>query len=320
MSRQVRSLWMSFLVVASIGLVAASVAWACSSPDYGTPGAPPAPPAPTPPATAVTTAPAATGVAATAPAATAAPAAPSPTAVAAVPTASSSAPPTVSASTSGKTSARRPASGSTSGQTPSRTTSPTTGSGQRSSSERGTSGAGAHPRSRAVHGVAPSHTPPPGSPAPSSPASPYGAGALSTRDNGGTAGVTNANGQSVFTSSVAPPAPARKSHHAGRAHAAQRTRATHHARAAHPARAAAPAPTPSARVATGDVWSGFAGPAKSPVSAASAYSAGQGGGGSQVFAGIAILGLGLAGLFGGAFAMAVTRRRKLAAADTDRRR
>src|SRR5581483_6594992 len=127
---------------------------------------------------------------------------------------------------------------------------------------------------------------------------PYGAGAISTRDNGGTAGVTNANGQSVFTSSVAPSAASGKSHHAGTAQAAQRARAAqaaHLARAARLARAAAPAaapviaPAPSARSATSDAWSGFAAPAKSPVSAATAYSAGQGGGGSQVFAGIAIL-------------------------------
>jgi hypothetical protein len=63
------------------------------------------------------------------------------------------------------------------------------------------------------------------------------------------------------------------------------------------------------------VWSGFAAPAKSsPVSAAAAYSAGHGGGlSSQLLIGLGILGVGLAGLFGGAIAVSASRRRKKSA-------
>ncbi|MDQ6804296.1 MAG: hypothetical protein M3065_04885 [Actinomycetota bacterium] len=56
------------------------------------------------------------------------------------------------------------------------------------------------------------------------------------------------------------------------------------------------------------------------MSAAAAYSAGQAGGGvsSQVLAGMVILGLGLTGLFGGALAVSVTRRRKAATTRGDK--
>jgi hypothetical protein len=125
----------------------------------------------------------------------------------------------------------------------------------------------------------------------------YGSGALVTRENGGTAGVTNQGGHSVFTSSVAPA----KSHAAHRAHAGSRSAA----------RAVAPSP----RTANGDVWSGFAPASKSPVTAAAATSAAQGGGlSTQVLAGMVILGLGLTGLCGGAFAFTASRRRKTATA------
>jgi hypothetical protein len=126
----------------------------------------------------------------------------------------------------------------------------------------------------------------------------YGSGALVTRENGGTAGVSSKAGHSVFTSSVAP-TKARTTH---RAHVA-----TH-------------AVTPSPRTATGDVWSGFAATSRSPLSAAASYSGSQGGGlSSQVLAGMLVLGLGLTGVCGGAFAVTTSRRRKVAAARAGKR-
>jgi hypothetical protein len=124
------------------------------------------------------------------------------------------------------------------------------------------------------------------------------------RQNGQTAGVTNQGGQAVFTSSVAP-----RKHAAHRAHAITRSAQAH-------------AAVPSQRSATGDVWSGFTAPAKSsPVSAAAAYSAGHGSGiSSQLVIGLVILGIGLTGLFGGAVAVSVARRRKVASTRVDKQR
>jgi hypothetical protein len=130
----------------------------------------------------------------------------------------------------------------------------------------------------------------------------YGSGALNTRLAGGTAGVSSQGGQSVFTSSVAP-SPGRVTH---RAHAHSRSAPVH-------------ATAPSPRTATGDVWSGFAAGAKSPVAAAASYPGAQGGGlSSQVLAGILVLGLGVTGLCGGALAVTTSRRRRASAARTTR--
>jgi hypothetical protein len=132
----------------------------------------------------------------------------------------------------------------------------------------------------------------------------YGSGALVARENGQTAGVTHQGGQTVFTSSVAP-----RKHAAHRAHAITRSAQAH-------------AAVPSQRTATGDVWSGFAAPAKSsPVAAAAAYSAGHGSGlSSQLVIGLVILGVGLTGLFGGAVAVSVSRRRTAANTRVDGQR
>lgn len=124
-------------------------------------------------------------------------------------------------------------------------------------------------------------------PATTAPSAVYGSGALAVREAGGTAGVTNTGGQHVFTSSLAP----------NRAH--QKAHATTHATA------------PSPSTATGDVWSGFAAPAKSsPLSAAAAYSAGgSNGSNSQLLIGVLILGLGLVGMCTGAVAVSLRRRK-----------
>ncbi|HWF23856.1 MAG TPA: hypothetical protein VG275_00305 [Solirubrobacteraceae bacterium] len=231
------------LVIAAVGLGAASVAWACSDPAYGTP-------------TDTPFAPATQGTAATvAPTATPAPA----------------------AAVTGKV----------------------TGSSTVRSSAHAT--APAPSKQRASAGVAPSavHSPSSSSAvnssAATSGASAYGSGALVARRSGATAGVTSQGGQSVFRSSVA--APRAKARPAHRSHA--RTHAAVHAAA------------PSQLSASGDVWSGFASPAKSfPVAGAAAGSAGHGGGlSSQMLVGIVILGVGLTGLFGGSLAVASRRRR-----------
>jgi hypothetical protein len=78
---------------------------------------------------------------------------------------------------------------------------------------------------------------------------------------------------------------------------------------------------PSTRSATGDVWSGFAAAKQSPVAAAASYAGGQAGGlSSQVLAGVLVLGLGLTGLAGGAFAVTTSRRRRTAAARANKPR
>ncbi|HWF25060.1 MAG TPA: hypothetical protein VG275_06420 [Solirubrobacteraceae bacterium] len=247
------------LVIAALGLAAASAAWACSGPDYGTPATPPTPPVPASP---------------TSPAPTAN-ATPLPPAPAPAPTA---APATVNATTSGAGVVRASA----------HVTAPV-GTGQRSSS------------------VA---VPPVGAAAPTRPAtstvgaagsSAYGAGALATRESGGTAGVTHLGGHSVFTSSISD----------------RRARAAHRARAT--GRSAAHVKAPSQLSAVGDVWSGFAPSSRSPVSAAASASAGHGGGLSpQVLAGALVLSVGLIGACGGAFALMTSRRRKSARAGRPR--
>lgn len=104
---------------------------------------------------------------------------------------------------------------------------------------------------------------------------------FAARVQGATAGVTSQRGHAVFASSVA-----KKSG----AHAA----------------------SPSTRSAAGDVWSGIgSGNASPSVSAASAFSSGPGGGSGGIGAGMAILGIGVIGVFG-TFLVAAARRRRAA--------
>ena len=264
MTKPIRGLWLSLLALGTLGLATASVAWACSAPDYGTPSTPPAPPAASSAATVAPGSSPTSGIGTPSP---------SPT---------NSAPSTVS----GATGVAPTASGTTSGavanpvHTSSRTTAP-------SPSPAGGSGV-----------VAPTNR--------GSGATVYGAGALATRESGGTAGVSRQGGQSVFTSSVAPPAKAPVAH---RHHAVHRAHVVHHATA----------PVTAPQVAPTHAWSGAGASSRSPLSAAEASSAAQGGGiSSQVLAGMVILGLGLVGLFGGALTVTVSRRRRAAQAGDHR--
>lgn len=117
---------------------------------------------------------------------------------------------------------------------------------------------------------------------------------LSARVNGATAGVVESRGQTVFRSSTAPKAKAAKRDKAG---------------ARPPAKSA---PAVSERAATGDLWGGLA---TADANLASAAALGKDGGGMSggLIAALAILGLGLAGLTGGALATAGRRRRAGAA-------
>ena len=119
---------------------------------------------------------------------------------------------------------------------------------------------------------------------------------LAARERGATAGTTRAGGQSVFSSSTAP-------------------KGKSGTRSSAPATANA---APSARSATGDLWSGVRSAGTSPVLAAEATSAGQGAGaGTGVVAGVVILALGLTGLTGGVLDAA--RRRRAAAGSSSSR-
>ena len=117
---------------------------------------------------------------------------------------------------------------------------------------------------------------------------------LSTRVAGGTAGVVESRGQTVFRSSTAP-----------KAKAGSRAKAK-----ARPAPASAPAV--SERAATGDLWGGLA-TADANLASAAALNKDEGGLSGGLTAALVILGLGLAGLTGGALATAGRRRRAGAA-------
>ena len=295
MSRRARHTWYAALAVATISLAAASVAWACSSPSYGTPLIP----APPPTAPAVNPAAAPTGAAAAAPAPT---------------TSSSTAPASSGAGAAAPTtsSAHTPiASGSTSGATK-------TGSSRRTT---GTSVSLARPHPSVsqprVSQPSASVAPAPSS-APAVPSSaPYGSGAIAVRVAGGTAGTTNVGGQSVFTSSIAPP----RSHAAH--HAVRASLARHMTAYRAPVAATRPAGTSRHGVASvAHPWT-VAAPRHESSLIAAASSTGSHGGSSlssQVLIGMLILGLGLTGLVGGALAVTVTRRRRFATSRVDRER
>lgn len=122
---------------------------------------------------------------------------------------------------------------------------------------------------------------------------------INARVAGSTAGVVSQRGQSVFASSAAP-------------------RATQKSRGKSKARASATSTTPavSERAATGDLWGAVTSTGANP-SLASAAGPDSGGLSGGVVAAIAMLGLGLAGIAGGALATAGRRRR--AAAGTAKR-
>ncbi|HWF50077.1 MAG TPA: hypothetical protein VG294_05455 [Solirubrobacteraceae bacterium] len=135
------------------------------------------------------------------------------------------------------------------------------------------------------------HTP---STAPATPVLTTGQAQLVARENGGTAGVTQRAGQTVFTSSTAPKVAAKA-----------RSTAKKHGVSVHRA------PAPSAASAVGDLESGFATSA-TPTSLAAASAAGTTNGGglsSSVVAGLVLLALGLVALTGGGAVM-VTRSRR----------
>lgn len=274
MQGRTRLLTIAVLSLLATALVGASLAWACTAPDYGTPSSPSPPPSP--PASS-SPAGGSSGTAQGTPVFTgggsgSAGAAPSTSGAAGAVTGSTS-----GASHAG-TSAPSPA--------PRRATSPRhPGSGASSSRPvatrpAGTSGSGAPPAAVSAR-----------------PAATYGASALHARESGATAGVTHGpDGQPVFSSSTAP-----KGKAAGKRHATPAARAH--------------SPAPSARSATGDLWSGVASPSRPSFSATAApASAGAGGGvGSGVLVGSAILGLGLVGLLGAAFVVGEQRRRRVKA-------
>jgi len=103
------------------------------------------------------------------------------------------------------------------------------------------------------------------------------------RANGATAGVTARGGRTVFAS------PAAKGTGSGRESKASDA-------------------TPSARSASGDLWSGFKPQARSSVFAAEAAGANQGSG-APMTAALVVLGLGLVGLVGSASVLGLRRRR-----------
>jgi len=111
------------------------------------------------------------------------------------------------------------------------------------------------------------------------------------RHNGATAGVTRQGTQAVFSSSKSP----------------AKTHTTKAAKTTAPANATATtAPT---RSATADLWSGVKSATTSPITAAEASAGGQSTGmATSVIAGLAILGLGIAGLTG-TFLITAGRRR-----------
>lgn len=110
------------------------------------------------------------------------------------------------------------------------------------------------------------------------------------RASGATAGVTSRGGQTVFAS------PAAKAPKASNSRAAEASRAT-----------------PSARSASGDLWSGFKPAARSSVFAAES-AAGDQGSAAPMTAALVVLGLGLVGLVGTASVLGARRRRAAAKA------
>jgi len=112
---------------------------------------------------------------------------------------------------------------------------------------------------------------------------------LAARDSGATAGVSEAGGQQVFTSSKA-----------GKSDSGGKTATRDSSRV-----------TPSESTALSDAWSGYgSGATVSGSSTPAAASLGEEGSGSTL--GLFILGLGLVGMLG-AFALAVPRRRRVKA-------
>ena len=125
---------------------------------------------------------------------------------------------------------------------------------------------------------------------------------ITARVEGSTAGVRQQGRQSVFASSTAPAASK-----------ADRGKS----KASSPARSSTPAV--SERSAAGDLWSGVTSRGGNPSLASAAAMGGQSDGLSGgAVAGIAVLGLGLVGIAGGALATAGRRRRAGAGAATRR--
>jgi len=153
------------------------------------------------------------------------------------------------------------------------------------------SGATGSPRSGATPRVQPAPQAPRSTGAPATRIAPS---QFAARESGATAGVTRSGGQVVFSGSGAP--------------------AKADARGARTKKAAKAATGPgragvSDRTATADLWSGVAAPTASPISAAEATADGQTGGiGGGVAVGLAILGLGVAGLAGALILIPARRR------------
>lgn len=135
--------------------------------------------------------------------------------------------------------------------------------------------------------------------------SPAGQAEINARVGGSTAGVVQEGGQSVFASSATPRAA--RADRADKGTAAPRSSAS------------STAPAVSERTVTGDLWGGVNSRAN-PSLASAAELGGESGGLSEgAVAAIAILGLGLAAVTGGALATAGRRRRAASAAGAPKR-
>ena len=122
--------------------------------------------------------------------------------------------------------------------------------------------------------------------------SPSGQADINARVNGSTAGVIEQGGQSVFASSAAPGQSKAKG---GKDPARSSAKGTGQAA--------------SERSAAGDLWSGVTSGASSSLDSAAAVGGQSNGLSGGMVAGIAILGLGLVGITGGALLVTARRRR-----------
>ena len=253
-----RILPVGILSALAVAVVAASFAWACTGPGYGTPSSPAAPSEPARPADAAPVDPAPPAAATPAPAPAAAPVPVAPAQAAPAPA------PAPAAESTGPATSNSPA---VSRQPSDSAPAPAPG--------RSTSGSAA--------------------PQPSTgPSSSVAAEQFDARLSGATEGVVAGRGeQPVFAGSVAEsPAPANAEAAPANAEGAGATDA---------------APSPAS--ATGNLWSGFAPEKSSSLSAAGPAAMPQDSGASSQVLGMAILGLGLTGLLGGALVAAVRRQR-----------
>jgi len=163
--------------------------------------------------------------------------------------------------------------------------------GSGSTTTKGIHSSGSQPPRGPSSPVAPRGNPPP---------SPTGQADITARINGATAGVTKSSGQSVFASSTAPRA-TQPSHAKTRAHSPAKAKRT-------------TVPAVSERSATGDLWGAVSSRAGNPSLASAAAGGESGGLSGGLVAAIAILGLALASIAGGALATAGQRRRAAAGA------